>query len=154
MKKLTARQQKFADYYIECGNASEAAKRAGYKGKYSATNTDKLLNNTNVKAYINEQMDKLQKDSIASADEVLQYLTRVMRNEEIEEVVAVESVGRGMTEAVKVTKHVSVKDRNKAAELLAKRYGLNIVNIQSDNQLDINILYGAPPPADDGDNDA
>ena len=59
-----------------------------------------------------------------------------------------------MTETKKVKKSVSVKDRNKAAELLAKRYGLNIVNVQSDNQLDINIEYGAPPPADDGDNDA
>ena len=31
--KLTEKQKRFADYYIETGNATESARRAGYKGK-------------------------------------------------------------------------------------------------------------------------
>lgn len=29
--KLTPKQKAFADYYIECGNATEAARKAGYQ---------------------------------------------------------------------------------------------------------------------------
>ena len=144
MKKLTARQQKFADYYIECGNASEAAKRAGYSDKYSATHTTKMLNNANVKAYINEQMDKLQKDSIASADEVLQYLTSVMRGEQLEEENII-----GKSGVYKATKQVTPKDRLKAADLLAKRYGLQQPDEGLKQNLSVNIVYGAPAPAED-----
>lgn len=59
-KKMTLKQQAFADYYIELGNATEAAIKAGYSQKYAAQNTDKLLKNTNVSAYIENRMKEIQ----------------------------------------------------------------------------------------------
>ena len=52
MKKLTLKQQRFADEYIISGNATQSAIIAGYSKKYAATNTDKLLKNTNISKYI------------------------------------------------------------------------------------------------------
>lgn len=118
MAKLTLKQQKFADEYIIGGNATEAAIKAGYNKKYAATNTDKLLKNTNVKAYIDERLAQLQSSKIASQEEVLEYLTRVLRGEETEQVLKGEGKGEQSIDIMEVT----AKDRIKAAELLGKRY--------------------------------
>lgn len=80
-RKLNPKQQAFADYYIELGNATQAAIKAGYSEKYAAQNTDKLLKNTNVKSYIDERMEQLQSERIASQQEVLELLTAVLRGE-------------------------------------------------------------------------
>lgn len=119
MEKLTIKQQRFADEYIISGNATQSAIIAGYSKKYAATNTDKLLKNTNIKNYIDERLKELEDKAIAKQEEVLQYLTSVMRGEHEEEVLY------GIGEGVQSTRHVEVgaKDRIKAAELLGKRYG-------------------------------
>ena len=119
MEKLTLKQQRFADEYIISGNATQSAIIAGYSKKYAATNTDKLLKNTNIKNYIDERLKELEDKAIAKQEEVLQYLTSVMRGEHEEEVLY------GVGEGVQSTRHVEVgaKDRIKAAELLGKRYG-------------------------------
>lgn len=124
MAKLTDKQKKFADYYIELGNATQAAIRAGYSEKYANTNASKLLQNTTLKDYIDERLKQLEDERIASAAEVMKYLTSVLRNELTEEVVVVEGDGDGYSSAKKIKKDISVKDRNKAAEMLAKRYGI------------------------------
>lgn len=119
MEKLTLKQQRFADEYIISGNATQSAIKAGYSKKYAATNTDKLLKNTNIKNYIDERLKELEDKAIAKQEEVLQYLTSVMRGEHEEEVLY------GIGEGVQSTRRVEVgaKDRIKAAELLGKRYG-------------------------------
>ena len=119
MEKLTLKQQRFADEYIISGNATQSAIKAGYSKKYAATNTDKLLKNTNIKNYIDERLKELEDKAIAKQEEVLQYLTSVMRGEHEEEVLY------GIGEGVQSTRRVEVgaKDRVKAAELLGKRYG-------------------------------
>lgn len=119
MEKLTLKQQRFADEYIISGNATQSAIKAGYSKKYAATNTDKLLKNTNIKNYIDERLKELEDKAIAKQEEVLQYLTSVMRGEHEEEVLY------GVGEGVQSTRRVEVgaKDRIKAAELLGKRYG-------------------------------
>ena len=61
-----------------------------------------------------------------------------MRNELTEEVVVVEGEGEGCSSARIVKKDISAKDRNKAAELLGKRYRLFIDKIESDNNTIIN----------------
>jgi phage terminase small subunit len=76
-----------------------------------------------VKNYIDERLRELEDKRIAKADEVLQMLTRILRDEEEEEVVVVEGDGEGRSSATTITKKVSAKDRIKAAELLGKRYG-------------------------------
>lgn len=79
--KLTPKQKAFADYYIECGNAAEAARRAGYEKRYAGQNADKLLKNTNISAYIAERMGEQDKKRVADADEVMEFYTAVMRGE-------------------------------------------------------------------------
>ncbi len=107
-EKLTLKQQKFIDFYIETGNATESARLAGYKAK-----TDKAMGNIGSEnleklgAFIAKKMNEKQKERIASQDEVLEYLTKVMRGEEKD------SFGLD----------ASLQDRTKCAELLGKRYG-------------------------------
>ena len=119
MEKLTLKQQRFADEYIISGNATQSAIKAGYSKKYAATNTDKLLKNTNIKNYIDERLKELEDKAIAKQEEVLQYLTSVMRGEHEEEVLC--GIGEGVQSTIRV--EVGAKDRIKAAELLGKRYG-------------------------------
>ena len=120
MAKLTEKQKKFVDYYIELGNATQAAIKAGYSSKYANTNASKLLQNTTIKSYIDERLSQLASERIVSAEEVLEFLSSVMRNEQKEEVLK----GVGMGEQAKTHIEVSAKDRVKAAELLGKRYAL------------------------------
>ena len=119
---MTERQKRFVDYYIQCGNATEAARKAGYKNpvKIGSENLTKM----DIRKAVDERMGELQSERIASAEEVLSYLTAAMRGEISEEVIVVEGVGNGESSARVETKQLSAKDRNKAAELLAKRYGL------------------------------
>lgn len=76
--ELTIRQKAFADYYIELGNATEAAKKAGYKQKWAGTNADKLLKNTKVSAYIAKRLERQEDHRIATADDVMRFLSDVM----------------------------------------------------------------------------
>lgn len=79
---LTAKQQAFADYYLECGNASEAARRAGYSRKTAGNIGNENLEKPEIAAYISTRMAELSKNRIASADEVLEFYSKVMRGEE------------------------------------------------------------------------
>lgn len=119
MKKLTIKQRKFADEYIKTGNAYKSAINAGYSENYAKGNVIKLLENVSVKTYIDERMKKLEEEAIADQAEVLKFLTRILRDEETEEVL----VNIGNFEQEIQTMKVSAKDRIKAAELLGKRYG-------------------------------
>lgn len=125
--KLTAKQRLFADEYIKSGNATQSAIKAGYSDKYVATNTDKLLKNTKLKAYISAKMAEIESHKIADAKEVLQYYTRVLRAEETEETLDV--VKGGIIE-----RKPSIKERTAAAKELMKRYPLNdpVVKAQLD----------------------
>ena len=121
--KLTIKQQRFADEYIISGNATKAAIEAGYSEKYANTNVTKLLQNTTIKAYIDERLAELEDKAIAKQEEVLKYLTAVMRGETLSEVVVIEGEGEGVSKAKRIDKAPDEKDRLKAAELLGKRYG-------------------------------
>ena len=79
--KLTTKQKAFADAYIETGNASEAARRAGYSENYAGRNAGKVRKNTKVSAYIAERMRSQDEANVASADEVLRFFSSVMRGE-------------------------------------------------------------------------
>jgi phage terminase small subunit len=120
--KLTPKQKAFADYYIELGNATEAYLKAGYKAEkrhVAEANARKLLGNYSVKKYIEERMKELESERIAKQDEILSFLTQVMRGEATERIPI---VGKDFFEMVDNTP--SIKDRVKAAELLGKRYAL------------------------------
>lgn len=102
---LTEKQKRFIDYYIQTGNASEACKLAGYKG--NNYNTIGAQNLSKLSKFIKVRLEEKDKERIASQDEVLEYLTRVMRGQEKDQ----------------FDLDASLQDRTKAAELLGKRYG-------------------------------
>lgn len=118
--KLTEKQKRFADEYIISGNATQAAIKAGYSKKTAAVIGTENLIKPNIKNYIDERLEELKSERTADAQEVLEYLTSVMRGNETEEVLI--GVGEGVQSTVQ--KEVGAKDRLKAAELLGKRFAL------------------------------
>ena len=133
LSKLTIKQKKFADEYIISGNAYQSAINAGYSDNYAKAQSSKMLENVGIKSYIEERMKELDEESIADQKEVLQYLTRVMRGKETEEVLA--SVGNFEQEIKNIS--VGAKDRIKAAELIGKRYSLWTDRVEVDSDLTI-----------------
>ena len=121
---LNARQKAFCEYYVASGNATDAAIKAGYSESYAKDRIHTLMKNVGISRYIDELMQKLESKRIASAEEVLQNLTAMMRGEIQEEVVVVEGEGDGVSSARIIKKQVSAKERIKAAELLGKRHAL------------------------------
>jgi len=79
--RLTEKQKRFADYYIETGNATEAAIKAGYSQRTARFIGAENLTKPNIKLYIEQRLKELKDERIADATEVLQYLTSVMRGE-------------------------------------------------------------------------
>lgn len=120
-KKLTPKQQAFAEHYIETGNATEAAVKAGYSKKYANTNASKLLQNTTIKSYIDEKLSEMSSERIASATEVLETLTAIIRGESRSAVLR--GLGEGYQE-IDEKMPPTTTERIRAAELLGKRYKL------------------------------
>lgn len=125
--KLTAKQRLFADEYIKSGNATQSAIKAGYSDNYAKHRVDKLLLNVGVKSYIDAKMSEIESHKIADAKEVLQFYTRVLREEETEEV----ALPAG-DDVITVEKKPSFKDRLAAAKELMKRYPLSDPMIQAE----------------------
>ena len=125
---MTLKQQRFADEYIISGNATGAAVKAGYSSKYANTNASKLLQNTAIKSYIDERLAQLASEKIATQEEVLSYLTSVMRGEMQEQtLISIGDLGQTITDI-----DVGAKDRIKAAELLGKRHRLWTDKVEAD----------------------
>lgn len=118
--KLTEKQKRFADEYIISGNATQSAIKAGYAKKAAYQTGAENLRKPQIKNYIDERLEELKSERTADAQEVLEYLTSVMRGNETEEVLI--GVGEGMQSTIQ--KEVGAKDRLKAAELLGKRFAL------------------------------
>ena len=78
---LTPKQKAFADYYIECGNATEAAKRAGYSEKTARYIASENLTKPVISAYIAERQKQIEDSRIASAAEVQRFYSAVLRGE-------------------------------------------------------------------------
>ena len=76
--KLTPKHKAFADYYIECGNAT---RKAGYQSKSLGEDAAKTLKSPKVSAYIAERLGAQDKKRVADADEVMEFYTAVMRGE-------------------------------------------------------------------------
>ena len=124
--KLTERQKRFVDYYVETGNASEAARRAGYSEKTAGWIGQENLQKPTIKAAIDARLKDLEDKRIAKADEVLQFLTSTLRGEVKEERVVVEGTGEGRSDARIITVQVSARDRLDAAKSLLKRYPMQL----------------------------
>ena len=120
---LTEKERIFADEYIKTTNATQSAIKAGYAEKSASSKGSQLLRKVKVRKYIDDVMEKRSKNTIATADEVLEYLTKVMNGEEKD--------AFGLD--------ISIADRTKAAELLGKRHMLFTEKVKLDAEIEIDI---------------
>ena len=119
---LTEKQKRFVDFYIETGNATEAARKAGYASKAAYATGSENLRKPQIKAAIDARLKELEDSRIAKADEVLKFLTATLRSQVTEPHVIVEGTGDGCSEAKVIETGPSVRDRIEAAKNLLKRY--------------------------------
>lgn len=118
-RKLTAKQRLFCDEYIKSGNAKDAALKAGYSAKTAYSIGNENLNKPELKSYIDAKMAEIESHKIADAKEVLEFYTKVLRDEVVEEV--------PMSTAdyvVVIKKKPSFKDKITASKEIMKRYPL------------------------------
>lgn len=132
--KLNERQKKFVDFYIQTNNISESARKAGYEEKNAPQTGFCLLKNPKIQKAINARLEQLENERTATTQEILEYLASVMRGEVDDEVVVNVGTGKGFTRPEKVKAKVTTKDRNKAAEMLAKCKGMFINKTELDVQ--------------------
>ena len=144
---MTEKQKRFCDEYLIDCNATRA-----YKTVYQNVKSDevarkagsRLLTNVDVKNYIADRMEEIHNEKTADAQEVIEYLTSVLRGESTAQEIVVEGTGDGYSEARTMEKSPSEKERLKAAELLGKRYALFTDKVETDVDMDLNITidYG------------
>ncbi|WP_076637324.1 terminase small subunit [Lactiplantibacillus plantarum] len=116
-RKLTPKQQRFADEYIKSGNAADAARKAGYKENTARVAGAQNLTKLNIKKYIDEQMAEIASKRIMDAREAVELLTRIARGEEKETVIS--STPEGVYES---QKEADLKTRISAVKEILKRY--------------------------------
>lgn len=120
---MTEKQKIFADEYIIDLNATRAYKTAYpsvKKDNVASAAASRMLGNVKVKAYIDEQLEKLKSERVADQQEVLEFLTAIMRGEVTEPMLVLD--GDGTQKVIESKPNVST--RKSAAVDLGKRYGL------------------------------
>lgn len=158
--KMTAKQQMFCDEYLIDLNATQAAIRAGYSKKTARVIGQENLLKPAIRDYIEKRMAEKEKALIADQDEVMKYLTSVMRREYTECVVVTlseerstyepDGEGKMRKQTIKTEKPEIVEiparlqDANKAAELLGKAYALFTDKLEADMDMELNVTvdYG------------
>ena len=136
---MTDKQRKFCDEYLIDCNATRAYKVAYPNIKNdnvaSAAGT-RLLGNVKIKAYIDARLEEMSSAKVASAEEVMKYLTSVMRGECTEQIPLL--IGEGIQKLA--DKDIGAKERLKAAELIGKRYGLFSDKVNIEETLPVMIV--------------
>lgn len=105
-EKLTPKQKRFCEEYLKSGNATDAAKKAGYKEKAAHSVGAENLRKPAISAYIKRRLDEQEAAQVADSNEILKFYTAVMRGEVKDQF--------GMD--------ASLSDRLKAGDSLMKRY--------------------------------
>lgn len=134
MQKLTEKQRRFVAAYIKTGNAAEAARQAGYKKKTADAIGRENLRKPTVRNAIEKRLKEIEDAQIADAKEVMKLLTSTLRGELEEEIIVCEGRGEGVSEAVRLMKKPSIRDRLEAAKCLMKRYGLAMSDVERDEK--------------------
>lgn len=147
-KKLTAKQKRFCDEYLIDLNATQAATRAGYSEKTAYSIGQENLKKPEISEYIEKRMAEKEDELIAKQDEVMKYLTSVMRREKVEHIVVTlsekksfyepdekgtmrkQTIEKDVPEVVEIPARIC--DANKAAELLGKAYGIYTEKVSMD----------------------
>ena len=112
---MTEKQLRFVDFYVQTGNASDAARKAGYSHRTAYSIGEQLLRREDVRAAIDARLKELESTRIAETQEILEHLTSVVRGNVTETVVT--------NSGKKFDVVVAEKDRLKAAEMLLKIHG-------------------------------
>lgn len=120
--KLTEKQKRFVDAYIEIGNASEAARRAGYSPKTAFRAGQENMQKPAIKQALAARLKEIESKRIANVTEVMEFLTSALRGELTDENIVTEGCGDGVSEARIIETRISSKDRLNAAQQLLKRY--------------------------------
>lgn len=129
---LTGKQARFVEEYVKDWNATAAAKRLGIKPASAA----QYLNRPAVQKRLSEIRAEMDRSAVATAEEVAQYLTRVMRGIETEPVM--KGVGVGMQ--TEIQQQVKARDRLKAAEMLGKHYGMFTDKVEMSGNVPVLIV--------------
>ena len=157
---MTEKQKRFCDEYLTDLNATQAAVREGYSKKTAYSIGEENLRKPEIKEYIEKRMAEKESRLIADQDEVMRYLTAVMRREKMESVVVTlntektsyvpdengtmrkQTVKQEIPQIIEIP--AQLRDANKAAELLGKAYGVytDKVDVDADMDLNITIDYG------------
>ena len=140
---MTEKQQKFADEYIVSLNATQAYKKAYpnvKRDKVAQVNGSRLLSNANIKAHIDERLEELKSERIADQQEVLEFLTSVMRGEVTEPLLVLD--GEGYQKVIEAKPNVST--RKSAAVDLGKRYGLFVEKQELTSNAVTQIVWDIP----------
>lgn len=119
---MTGKKKAFVEAYINDikRNQTAAAIAAGYSEKTARQQASRLMKDEEVAAAIAEFEKELHEQNTAKADEVIEFLTSVMRGEEVDNWALRTVLG---SEELKEGKP-SARDRLKAAEMLGKYYAL------------------------------
>lgn len=148
MAKLTEKQKLFCENYLMTMNAVDAY-LAVYKNCKSRDNASKhasrLLALPHIRAYVDTCLEKAHSNKVADIQEVMEYLTSVMRGETSAEEVLVVGTGEGCSEPCKVSKAPSEKERLKAAELIGKRYALFTGSDTKEDDADSVVIVNDAP---------
>lgn len=134
--RMTAKQKRFCDEYLIDLNATQAAIRAGYSKKAARQVGNENMSKPYIKNYIEERMQEKEDSLIAKQDEVLKYLTSVMRGESKSSVLAM--AGDGVQKVIQ--KPPDERERTKAAELLGKRYRFFTDKVEVEGAIPIVIV--------------
>ncbi|MGE7989383.1 terminase small subunit [Lysinibacillus fusiformis] len=122
--KLTVKQQAFADFYIELGNATNAYLKAYPNVKKEATARaagSRMLTNVSVRTYIDSRMEELKSERVADQQEILELLTAIAKGETTS--ATLRGIGEG-AQTIDEDMPPTTTERIKAAELLGKRYSM------------------------------
>ena len=137
---VTEKQKRFCDEYLKDLNATQAAVRAGYSPKTAKQIGQRMLTFVDLKSYIDEQLELLHNQKTADAQEILEYLTSVMRGEHTEQ--TLQLVGDGVQKITDID--VSEKERMKAAEMLGKYHALWTERTQVEGVAQVQIIDDIP----------
>lgn len=140
-RKLTIKQQNFADFYIELGNATQAYLKAYPNVKKESTakaNASRLLTNANVSSYIEERMEELKSVRVADQQEVLETLTAILRGETT--AATLRGIGEG-AQVIDEDMPPTMGERIRAAELIGKRFRMwtDKVDVEHSGEIETKI---------------
>ena len=162
---LSPKQQRFADEWLIDMNATAAAIRAGYSPKSAEQQGSALLRNPKVRAYIDTRLAEISRRTGINQERIIRELARIslvnpvnVVNFETGEIrstateddlsaiqsVKVKTIGYTEDGEPLLEREIRFHDKNRALELLGKRFGMWLDRQQVDVQGAVQIVDDVP----------